>query len=207
MVVSESSTQKNPAGWLVDLCVYAPIGFALDVHRYVPEFVERGRSQVAMARTIGKFAVDRLERQFPPLATVLDTLGLGVEQDTAEPNGEAGTKAAAAGDGGDGSGAPATAVTPVDTDTDTDTGTVQPAAALVDVPAAAVEEDLGASDDVPGEDGLAILGYASLAASQVVPRLASLGRDELSAIRRYEAAHRARRTVLNRVDQLLARSV
>jgi hypothetical protein len=49
---------------------------------------------------------------------------------------------------------------------------------------------------------LAIPDYDSLAASQVVPRLAGLDPDELEAVRRYEAAHRARRTILNRVAQL-----
>ena len=42
----------------------------------------------------------------------------------------------------------------------------------------------------------------SLAASQVVERLASLSPDELEAVRRYETAGRRRRTVLNRIDQL-----
>ena len=43
---------------------------------------------------------------------------------------------------------------------------------------------------------LAIPDYDSLAASQVVPRLAGLTADELEAVRAYEAAHRARRTIL-----------
>jgi hypothetical protein len=49
---------------------------------------------------------------------------------------------------------------------------------------------------------LAIPDYDSLAASQVVPRLAGLEPDELEAVRQYEAAHRARRTILSRVAQL-----
>jgi len=49
---------------------------------------------------------------------------------------------------------------------------------------------------------LAIPDYDSLAASQVVPRLAGLTPDELEAVRAYEAAHRARRTILGRVAQL-----
>ena len=44
--------------------------------------------------------------------------------------------------------------------------------------------------------------YDSLAASQVVPRLAGLTADELEAVRAYEAADRARRTILGRVAQL-----
>ena len=52
---------------------------------------------------------------------------------------------------------------------------------------------------------LAIPGYDSLAASQVVPRLAGLSADELAAVGAYESAHRARRTILTRVRQLQER--
>lgn len=55
----------------------------------------------------------------------------------------------------------------------------------------------------PGEDDLAVPDYDSLAASQVVPRLATLSAEELDAVRRYELAHRRRQTILNRVAQLL----
>ena len=54
----------------------------------------------------------------------------------------------------------------------------------------------------PPSDHLAIPGYDSLAASQVVPRLAGLAADELEAVRRYEAATRNRRTILARIQQL-----
>ena len=51
----------------------------------------------------------------------------------------------------------------------------------------------------PGSEGLAIPGYDSLAASQVVQRLAGLAADELAAVGAYESAHRGRRTILTRV--------
>jgi hypothetical protein len=56
----------------------------------------------------------------------------------------------------------------------------------------------------PGAGELAIEEYESLAASQVAARLPSLTADELEAVRRFEADHRGRRTVLGRIDQLLA---
>ena len=49
---------------------------------------------------------------------------------------------------------------------------------------------------------LAIPEYDSLAASQVVPRLAGLSTSELEAVRVYESDHRGRRTILARIDQL-----
>ena len=56
----------------------------------------------------------------------------------------------------------------------------------------------------PTEDELPVQDYDSLAASQVVPRLATLDTDELLAVQAYERAHRNRQTILNRVAQLLA---
>ena len=53
-------------------------------------------------------------------------------------------------------------------------------------------------------DVLGIPGYDSLSASQVVQRLGGLSAGELDAIREHELAHRHRRTILNRVEQLLA---
>ena len=53
---------------------------------------------------------------------------------------------------------------------------------------------------------LAIPDYDGLAASQVLNRLAGLSDDELRAVHDYEAAHRARKTILTRAIQLLAAS-
>ena len=49
---------------------------------------------------------------------------------------------------------------------------------------------------------LAIPGYDSLSAPQVVQRLDGLSRDELEAVRAYEAASRGRKTILSRIAQL-----
>lgn len=46
--------------------------------------------------------------------------------------------------------------------------------------------------------------YESLAASHVVARLESLTPDELRTVRSFETSHRGRRTVLGKIDQLLA---
>ncbi|HLH47059.1 MAG TPA: hypothetical protein VKV25_07870 [Acidimicrobiales bacterium] len=54
----------------------------------------------------------------------------------------------------------------------------------------------------PDVASLAIPGYDSLSASQVVQRLDGLAPDELEAVRRYEANGRGRRTILARVTQL-----
>jgi hypothetical protein len=61
-----------------------------------------------------------------------------------------------------------------------------------------VNADLAA----PSSAGLAIPGYDSLSASQVVQRLAGLAAEELEAVRVYESATRGRRTILNKIAQL-----
>ena len=71
-------------------------------------------------------------------------------------------------------------------------------APVVPISAAAAEPDV----DAPAPHELSIPDYDSLAASQVVPRLASLSIEELADVEAYERAHRARQTILNRVRQL-----
>ena len=56
---------------------------------------------------------------------------------------------------------------------------------------------------IPDVTSLAIPGFDTLSASQVVHRLDGLSRSELVATRAYESATRGRRTILSRVDQLL----
>ena len=51
-------------------------------------------------------------------------------------------------------------------------------------------------------DDLAIPGYDTLAASQIVSRLDALDAAELAAVRSYEELRRGRRTILARINQL-----
>lgn len=61
-----------------------------------------------------------------------------------------------------------------------------------------------AASKLPNVDDLAIPGYDSLAASQVVARLAGLRPKELKAVQQYELGNRARKTILGRIAQLQA---
>ena len=81
----------------------------------------------------------------------------------------------------------------------------------VDQPAAVPDRDEGevvggVPDDqaAPDAAALPITDYDSLAASQVVPRLATMSPDDLEMVGAYERAHRNRQTILHRVAQLLA---
>ncbi len=59
-----------------------------------------------------------------------------------------------------------------------------------------------AASPAPEAGALAIPAYDTLSASQVLPRLEGLSVAELEAVRVYEEATRARKTVLTRIDQL-----
>jgi len=62
----------------------------------------------------------------------------------------------------------------------------------------------GGNGRVPGPrvESLAIPGYDTLSASQVVQRLGGLSAEELEAVRAYEESGRKRKTILARVQQL-----
>ena len=67
----------------------------------------------------------------------------------------------------------------------------------------------GELTDAPPSTGavdLAIPGYEDLAASHIVARLDRLSPSELVDIRSFEIATRGRRTVVGKIDQLLARA-
>jgi hypothetical protein len=49
--------QKRPLDRLLDLTLYAPLGFLLNLEEVIPQLVEKGHQQVNMARMFGQFAV------------------------------------------------------------------------------------------------------------------------------------------------------
>ena len=86
-------------------------------------------------------------------------------------------------------------------------GYTAPAASTVPAP----KVDVGSSKTNGGPLGngdgtesaeLPIPGYDALSASQVVQRLVGLSADELAAVHAYEAAHRQRRTIIGKIEQL-----
>jgi hypothetical protein len=55
--VSETP-ERNPVEQALDLFLYAPIGLLCDGASLLPKLVERGRTQVTMARMVGEYAVN-----------------------------------------------------------------------------------------------------------------------------------------------------
>ena len=180
----------------LDVFVFIPLGIAATAAEELPKLAARGRAEISgrltVARMVGQFAVAQgrkeVERRLSQVARPASNPN-GVNGPA--PAGSAGAdpgwrRADATGGAGD--------RWPQDPD--------DPVAAGGPGPVGSPPAEAGS--EAAGRDaaGLAIPGYDSLSASQVVQRLAGLSRDELAAVGEYEAAHRARRTVLTRVSQL-----
>ena len=178
----------------LELAIYAPIGVGLYLKDLTPTvlnmFVARGRAEVdrhqqavqqhvTSARSFGEvtlaFGLPMLRRR---VQTHVDTLR-GKQPEREEPVGAAPVAAPE----------PEAAVaTPEPPRWEPAT----PPPVLSSIPA----YDPEARDDLP------IPGYDALSASQVVERLAGLPSSELDAVYAYEAAHRQRRTILGKIEQL-----
>jgi hypothetical protein len=170
---------------VADVFVYAPIGLFFEGPSLLPKLARQGRVHANNARLFGQFAVKHGEAEVRRrLGEVerqavgwLKLLGLVPDEGRAGERGGAGATTADAGSGG---------------------GAAEPAP----VRGMAATSGNGQTVGPPDVTDLAIPGYDSLSASQVVTRLDGLGPDELEAIRAYEAAHRGRKTILNKVAQL-----
>ncbi len=172
----------------VEVFVYAPIGLLFEGASLLPQLVEKGKSQVTMARMIGQFAVQQgkgeatkaVGKLQDQAAGVLDFLGDSVAPVPADPPRRT---------------APASSRVAEDK--------ANGVASL----APRVENGAGdpAAHTVADATSLAIADYDSLSASHVVNRLAGLGADELEAVRQHESANRGRKTILSKVQQLQSR--
>ena len=193
-MADEPETGPDPVDQLLDILVYAPLGFVVDARRVVPELAEKGRAQAGTARMIGEFAVSWGNAKLQgALADAQDQAvdllrRVGVAGPEREPAPGAPVADTAAGE-----------------TVPTDEAPSAPVAAGDEAPAAEAAwlEDRSEHDHAEAES-LAIPDYDNLSASQVVPRLDGLTPDELEAVRRYERHHRHRKTILNRVAQLQA---
>jgi hypothetical protein len=179
----------DPVEHLLDLFVYAPLGFVVDARRVVPELAEKGRAQAGMARMVGEFAVSwgnsklqgALSDAQDRAVGLLQVLGVAAPEPEQAPGAPVAEEAM-------------------------DEPSAEEAAPLVSVPAGETPAWLEGRTEADEAEAaaLAIPDYDNLSASQVVPRLDGLTPDELEAVRRYERKHRHRKTILNRIAQLQA---
>ena len=174
-----SHEHKSAKDRLLDLLVFGPAGLAMTAADEFPHLVAKGRhrieGQVHTARLIGQVAVQMGRSQ------IEQTVSGWVGQ-------RAGTRPASS------PAAPASAPP-----------APAPRAPRPSVPAPSAGTSAAAAGNGSiASTALGIPGYDSLSASQVVQRLGGLSQTELLSVQAHEVAHRHRRTILNRVEQLRA---
>lgn len=185
------TTDESPFSKVLDVALYAPIGLAVTARDVIPKLAEAGRRQVVRqlgaAQAIGKLAVDQGGRQAGDVVRRAAQQAEGLLMRA---------------------GIVAPAPTP-DLDDDAPRRP-RPQAAAGPVPLVADAPPLAESPppiaapvaERPGAAVLAIPGYDTLSASQVVQRLAGLSDVDLEAVAAYEQAGRGRKTILFKVAQL-----
>jgi hypothetical protein len=187
--------ERSAVDAVLDRLVYAPIGLVSDARTVLPQLAERGRMQAANAKMMGRFAIQMgsaeaskrmggLEGQLRSMLVGFGFLPpeVAVEQSRAD-DGEAG--------GGEEPSTPRQAAGPDD-------------ATKRAAPAGTRDEPEERARPEPATVPLAIPEYDTLAASQVVSRLAGLRPAELEAVKQHELAHRGRKTILGKIAQLQA---
>jgi hypothetical protein len=181
-------SDKSPLERVLDVVLFAPTGLAISLGEEFPKMVDKGRhrveGQVHTARLVGQFAVQfgrqKVEEWTGNAATTAQSAA--TKASSVRTRGMSATEdsAAAAHDADD---------------------AVAPAPPGADEPPA---RGAAATNGYQPGTHLAIPGYDSLSASQVVQRLDGLSGAELEEVRAHELATRRRRTILSRVEQLLA---
>ncbi len=218
---------KSPGDRLLELMVFGPTGLAVTLVEEFPKFVEKGRhrveGQVHTARLVGQFAFQMGRRQLEQ--------SLGHFGGNADDNGpdHRTPHARVPEDHTSHAGEPEEGVSD-DRARDEDVPNVVEASGVT-MPDSRPAVNTSGASPTPSDEGegevpltpwrpsvwlgsggpngtgspssLAIPGYDSLSASQVVQRLEGLSSPELEEVRAHEAAHRQRRTILHRVEQLL----
>ncbi|HWD52135.1 MAG TPA: hypothetical protein VG412_07025 [Acidimicrobiales bacterium] len=173
---------------ILDVFVYAPAGFILSALDDFPKLAALGRdrlgTQVSNARVLGEFAVKAGRQQLQKRGEGLLHRGPAAESAEDSPVGLHSVPTPPPSGAIDDDPTPGTTSGPVP-------------------PTAAPKSTMSSNGHVPTASSLAIPGFDTLSASQVVQRLDGLSRGELVSARAYEAGTRGRRTILSRIDQLL----
>ena len=172
--MASMTDRKSPIEQALDLFFYAPLGLLMNAQEVVPQLIEKGHQQVVVARMFGKFAVEQeAPKQIASLQKQVQKVAEQLAGRGSRPSTSAPKRVPPSSNGAQD--VPAT---------QTSAPVVPPAA------------------HGPGAAALAIPDYDSLSASQVVPRLEGLSDDELASVEAYEAEHRGRKTILNKIAQL-----
>ena len=190
--IENVSAHKNPIDQALDVFVFAPLGLLFSARETIPQLAEKGRQYVTAARHMGEFALGQGREQ--------------AERAVRQAGDQAGqTLSVVGGLTARRPSAPRHTATPAaPTKRETPPPAPPPPAPEGAAARAEAATDTGGNGRVPGPsvESLAIPGYDTLSASQVVQRLGGLSADELEAVRAYEESGRQRKTILAKVEQL-----
>jgi hypothetical protein len=202
MTTPDAPDPRKVAEAALDMFVYAPMGLALEAKELLPKLAERGRNQVVLARLGARFAMQRAEAEVDKLLERIQpheapfTGPAPAPPFTEPPTATEPVPEPAMGAGRD------TADMVTAPKPQAKAPKSPPATGSARKPAAPRARTAKHSAPAKAPTVLAIPGYDTLSASQVVPRLDALRANELEAIRRHEVANRGRRTILSRIAQL-----
>ena len=197
-----SDDAQKTADKALDLFVYAPVGVAMYLRDTVPTFlnlfVSRGRAelgqrrqqaqgQVAQAKALGEFAVnvggpkvrEHVEKGIAMARKSAESVLTGVTGEGSVPD-----------------------LAREDSQASSHTSSEPVTLPTEPPPSRPAPEAPTTGAATPNASTLGIPDYDELSASQVVERLDGLQTGELDAVREYEEAHRARRTILFKIEQL-----
>src|SRR5947209_4473397 len=184
----------NPIVQALDVFVFAPLGLLFSARETIPQLAAKGRELAAAAKVMGEFALGQGRDQ--------------AEKAVRQASDQAGQTLSVVGglttSRRPRAAAPAQSAAPVQSAAPPPPPPPPPAPEGLPARAEAAS-DAGANNGhgaAPSVDSLAIPGYDTLSASQVVQRLGGLSADELEAVRAYEESGRKRKTILARVQQL-----
>ncbi|HEX3840436.1 MAG TPA: hypothetical protein VHU85_06575 [Acidimicrobiales bacterium] len=193
-MVDEDNEDPSLNDRILDVFVYAPAGFILSALDDFPKLAALGRdrlgTQVSNARVMGEFAVKMGTQEIKKMGEGL------LHRQPATGEAPAGQSDAAP------VGLHSVPTSPPAGGLDERPAST-PGPTAIPVPPAPPSTGSSTNGHVPTASSLAIPGFDTLSASQVVQRLDGLSRGELVAARAYEAGTRGRRTILSRIDQLL----
>lgn len=174
--------ERNPIDQLVDLFVYAPVGLLYEYNEVVPKLVRRGKSQVQLARFVGKMAMGKnpidLDKS---VNTVADAVARGIT--------DIGAAIGLAPPGQEPQGPPPPQPPP-------------PAPIIEAEVVEAPDDDHRDDEAEKAAPRLPIARYDELTAKEIVSLLDDLDQDQLGRIRSHEEANRARKTVLGKLARL-----
>jgi hypothetical protein len=200
MAGDEGNGNDDPIDRILDTFVYAPIGLLLDGKDLIPDLARRGRAQAANARVLGTFALSTADsRVQTAVADVERQLGLLFTA-------LSGSTPAAGTDGGGEQKTKSPSTASSETNKPKASRAKAPAKKApkpVAKPSGRVPAKAKASSPKPPSVGsLAIDGYDTLAASQIVSRLEGLTPAERKAVAKFESANRRRKTILDKIGRL-----